>query len=310
MNTSELTPDIHERQNRLPSFGAMEALASVCNMVDSDFTEDSASDRAPTPINRVPTPTNRVPTPTNRTPNASSLSYIVERNNSKEKLLEPTEKEVESILKKFENIDLKLNYVEKPKRKRASTFQVTVLAEIFKTNQFPSTELRNILAKKLSMSPRTIQIWFQNKRQTWKSSLALAQVRSKEKLEREGKLIVNSPGSISQPVPLERPRSAPYFNLPNPRQPLYRPGSVPQNDICTDFPRALTPPNLNAPTQSGPLPSIHDISPRLLANRQSTFPVYGPRVIYPKPNAHILSNETTSLIYPDVYNSDGDNRPS
>ena len=53
----------------------------------------------------------------------------------------------------------------KTKRKRASPSQLAVLNRVFNQTYFPSTELRNELGKQLDMNPRTVQIWFQNKRQ-------------------------------------------------------------------------------------------------------------------------------------------------
>ncbi|KAL0080893.1 hypothetical protein J3Q64DRAFT_1607791, partial [Phycomyces blakesleeanus] len=53
----------------------------------------------------------------------------------------------------------------KAKRKRASAPQLAVLNRVFSQTYFPSTELRIDLGKQLNMSPRTVQIWFQNKRQ-------------------------------------------------------------------------------------------------------------------------------------------------
>ncbi|KAI9256680.1 hypothetical protein BY458DRAFT_519238 [Sporodiniella umbellata] len=53
----------------------------------------------------------------------------------------------------------------KIKRKRASPDQLAVLNRVFSRTYFPSTELRRSLGKQLGMSPRTVQIWFQNKRQ-------------------------------------------------------------------------------------------------------------------------------------------------
>ncbi|KAJ1993022.1 Short stature homeobox protein 2 [Coemansia spiralis] len=53
----------------------------------------------------------------------------------------------------------------KGKRKRASPQQLEVLNKVFASTSFPSTEMRNKLARELGMTPRTVQIWFQNKRQ-------------------------------------------------------------------------------------------------------------------------------------------------
>ncbi|KAK9764231.1 hypothetical protein K7432_008439 [Basidiobolus ranarum] len=60
------------------------------------------------------------------------------------------------------------NSTVKPKRKRANATQLKVLNQLFQQTFFPSTELRIQLGKQLGMSPRTVQIWFQNKRQAWR----------------------------------------------------------------------------------------------------------------------------------------------
>ncbi|KAL1915706.1 uncharacterized protein VTP21DRAFT_6465 [Calcarisporiella thermophila] len=57
----------------------------------------------------------------------------------------------------------------KAKRKRANAEQLKVLNQVFQTTFFPSTELRIQLGKQLGMSPRTVQIWFQNRRQAWRT---------------------------------------------------------------------------------------------------------------------------------------------
>eukprot|EP01130_Rhizamoeba_saxonica_P013559 TRINITY_DN579_c0_g1_i1.p1 TRINITY_DN579_c0_g1~~TRINITY_DN579_c0_g1_i1.p1 ORF type:complete len:170 (-),score=37.51 TRINITY_DN579_c0_g1_i1:60-569(-) len=54
--------------------------------------------------------------------------------------------------------------VSKKKRYRTSNEQRIVLEETFKTEKLPNIELREALAKQLNMTPRRIQIWFQNKR--------------------------------------------------------------------------------------------------------------------------------------------------
>ncbi|KAI9294983.1 hypothetical protein K502DRAFT_283456, partial [Neoconidiobolus thromboides FSU 785] len=46
--------------------------------------------------------------------------------------------------------------------------QAKLLNSILKKNYYPNTQLRNKLAKELALSPRTVQIWFQNKRQAYK----------------------------------------------------------------------------------------------------------------------------------------------
>ncbi|KAK2464278.1 hypothetical protein APHAL10511_003735 [Amanita phalloides] len=58
----------------------------------------------------------------------------------------------------------------KKKRKRADANQLKVLNETYARTAFPSTEERLALAKALDMSPRSVQIWFQNKRQSMRQT--------------------------------------------------------------------------------------------------------------------------------------------
>ncbi|KAJ7217796.1 hypothetical protein GGX14DRAFT_598023, partial [Mycena pura] len=58
----------------------------------------------------------------------------------------------------------------KKKRKRADAGQLRVLNETYARTAFPSTEERLALAKMLDMSPRSVQIWFQNKRQSMRQT--------------------------------------------------------------------------------------------------------------------------------------------
>ncbi|OAD65430.1 Homeodomain-like DNA binding domain-containing transcription factor, partial [Phycomyces blakesleeanus NRRL 1555(-)] len=53
----------------------------------------------------------------------------------------------------------------KPKRRRANAKQLEVLNRVFERTSFPTTQVRNELGQQLGMSPRTVQIWFQNRRQ-------------------------------------------------------------------------------------------------------------------------------------------------
>ncbi|KAF8880930.1 hypothetical protein CPB85DRAFT_1340739 [Mucidula mucida] len=54
----------------------------------------------------------------------------------------------------------------RPKRKKADARQVAILNETYHRTHFPSTEERLHLSTVLGMSPRSVQIWFQNKRQS------------------------------------------------------------------------------------------------------------------------------------------------
>ncbi|KAG9006010.1 hypothetical protein FRB93_009111 [Tulasnella sp. JGI-2019a] len=57
----------------------------------------------------------------------------------------------------------------KPKRRRADPSQLRVLNEVYARTAFPSTEERVDLGRQLNMTPRQVQIWFQNRRQNAKA---------------------------------------------------------------------------------------------------------------------------------------------
>ncbi|KAI8639613.1 homeobox domain-containing protein, partial [Parasitella parasitica] len=49
-------------------------------------------------------------------------------------------------------------------RRRTSRAQLKVLEKSFSENPKPNATVRRILAQKLDMTPRGVQIWFQNRR--------------------------------------------------------------------------------------------------------------------------------------------------
>ncbi|QRV82514.1 homeobox domain protein [Ceratobasidium sp. AG-Ba] len=53
----------------------------------------------------------------------------------------------------------------KPKRRRANVMQLRVLNETYDRTMFPTTEERAEIARRINMTPRQVQIWFQNRRQ-------------------------------------------------------------------------------------------------------------------------------------------------
>ncbi|KAI8384230.1 Homeodomain-like protein [Radiomyces spectabilis] len=57
----------------------------------------------------------------------------------------------------------------KAKRRRANPKQLEVLNRVFERTFFPSTQMRAQLGRELGMSPRTVQIWFQNRRQAMRT---------------------------------------------------------------------------------------------------------------------------------------------
>ncbi|CAO3643494.1 unnamed protein product [Cunninghamella echinulata] len=72
----------------------------------------------------------------------------------------------------------------KAKRKRASPTQLSVLNRVFNQTYFPSTELRI----ELGMSPRTVQIWFQNKRQSLRTKSRRSSLSSIETTDDDDEL--------------------------------------------------------------------------------------------------------------------------
>lgn len=121
----------------------------------------------------------------------------------------------------------------KAKRKRASPNQLMVLNRIFSQTYFPSTEIRIELGKQLGMSPRTVQIWFQNKRQA---------------LRARGRQAAESPSYYLPPIsPPRSPPSDLHFHQQQ--------SSHPDNHISLPPLRLLSP---QSPPMSYPSPNSVD----------------------------------------------------
>lgn len=73
-------------------------------------------------------------------------------------------------------------------RKRTTKEQLEVLEKTFETNIKPDAALRKALATKLKMTPRSVQVWFQNKRAKVKNMKPLEKKEAKE-IELESLLI-------------------------------------------------------------------------------------------------------------------------
>jgi len=74
---------------------------------------------------------------------------------------------VTSLLKNINEEDNNLNDDDdkKPKkRQRTNPEQLEILESVYKVEKLPGSELRKELAVKLKMTPRRVQVWFQNKR--------------------------------------------------------------------------------------------------------------------------------------------------
>jgi len=80
--------------------------------------------------------------------------------------VENSEEEPEIYGGKRRGYDLSnLNEVVQPrKRQRTTPEQLEVLEKVYETEKLPNSDLRKELAAKLKMTPRRVQVWFQNKR--------------------------------------------------------------------------------------------------------------------------------------------------
>jgi len=76
------------------------------------------------------------------------------------------ESEVYGSLKRKNNYDLStINEVSQPrKRQRTTPEQLEVLEKVYENEKLPNSDLRKELAIQLGMTPRRVQVWFQNKR--------------------------------------------------------------------------------------------------------------------------------------------------
>ena len=76
---------------------------------------------------------------------------------------------ISDLLNKDDNCGFKSTF--KPLRKRIGKEQIIQLQELFESGiQMPGKELREKLGEKLGLTSRTIQVWFQNRRQNKKNS--------------------------------------------------------------------------------------------------------------------------------------------
>ncbi|KAJ1528294.1 hypothetical protein HK096_009819, partial [Nowakowskiella sp. JEL0078] len=62
--------------------------------------------------------------------------------------------------------DVQRGEITRKKRRRTTQEQLQVLEAVFLKNSMPSTEVRDRLARETSLPTRTVQVWFQNRRQT------------------------------------------------------------------------------------------------------------------------------------------------
>jgi hypothetical protein len=81
-------------------------------------------------------------------------------------------------------------------RKRTTRQQLKVLEETFKTTQKPDANVRKSLAAQLDMTPRNVQVWFQNRRAKDKTLAKRAQKVVEDSQGRQSTLDAASPGVL------------------------------------------------------------------------------------------------------------------
>ncbi|KAK0455021.1 hypothetical protein EV421DRAFT_1896910 [Armillaria borealis] len=85
----------------------------------------------------------------------------------------------------------------KKKRKRADAAQLKILNETYARTAFPSTEERLALAKLLDMSARSVQIWFQNKRQSMRQTRQSSSTHQSFAMASQGDPLVDDMAHLS-----------------------------------------------------------------------------------------------------------------
>jgi hypothetical protein len=64
----------------------------------------------------------------------------------------------------------KFTYLKEPrKRKRTTDEQLEILLQAFEKDQIPGVKQRKLLAERTGMTPRTVQVWFQNRRAKYRA---------------------------------------------------------------------------------------------------------------------------------------------
>ncbi|KAK2463165.1 hypothetical protein APHAL10511_004820 [Amanita phalloides] len=133
-------------------------------------------------------------------------------------------------------------------RKRTTSTQLRTLESVFKRDTKPNATLRNQLAEQLKMTPRGVQVWFQNRRAKEKSKANKAKTATEANKQQDSPLATTPPGlrDSSTPSPLpDDTESQPSFDHEQPQE-------LAINAQPTD---SITPPIITPPqifTNSGP----------------------------------------------------------
>ncbi|GJE97378.1 homeobox domain-containing protein [Phanerochaete sordida] len=95
-------------------------------------------------------------------------------------------------------------------RKRTTRSQLKILEDVYKYDKKPNASLRKKLADELTMTPRGVQVWFQNRRAKEKN------LARKAEQARDGVVPVKKPLALNASAAPESPSAAPESSSPTP----------------------------------------------------------------------------------------------
>jgi hypothetical protein len=146
-------------------------------------------------------------------------------------------------------------------RRRTSRAQFKVLERTFMENPKPSAAVRRILAQKLNMTPRGVQVWFQNRR-----AKAKLQKQQDEKQRLEGSLQDDPSSPASSGLGYSSPSSSSQGSVSSPSKDTKKSHN---EDMYSAFSSKMTFPQTNATN------NLHDetapLSPRFRADGNAWF---------------------------------------
>ncbi|ORX73406.1 hypothetical protein BCR32DRAFT_330010 [Anaeromyces robustus] len=125
-----------------------------------------------------------------------------------------TKKDDESKETNKEGDEMKIQNIGR-KRSRATPEQLAILEATFEKNTSPNSKLREVLAEKVHMSERSIQIWFQNRRAKVKNTQKRNQQQALQDQLFKSQFYFQYPGSV-------------YSGYPAYGQTIYQPGMPPK----------------------------------------------------------------------------------
>lgn len=101
--------------------------------------------------------------PSSHNPN---IMYSQSSNSSSSSSSSASSSDVKFVHSTMEILENQIKREEAPKKKRTrtSTEQLRILQKAFQTDPMPNSSARMVLSKKLGMSSRAVQVWFQNRR--------------------------------------------------------------------------------------------------------------------------------------------------